>query len=166
MRGFWAFIARSRRSQNLLFVHREAPDRLACTLTAPSEAHSSSSAPVHPSGRPRVLARPAQSPARGDGGPQHAPVLRESTMALIESVGPLLSSVPPHRQQEDRSRKVPESPTPVPGPYTVTGNSPPLGVCSWTGSSHAPTSHPAALATPGSLDPGPNALTKLPPISS
>jgi hypothetical protein len=40
-------------------------------------------------GGPRVLARPAQSPARGDGGPQHAPVLRESTMALIESVGPI-----------------------------------------------------------------------------
>ncbi len=53
-----------------------------------------------------------QSPARVDGGPQHAPVLRESTMALIESVGPLLSSVPPHRQQEDRGRKAPESPTP------------------------------------------------------
>jgi hypothetical protein len=37
--------------------------------------------------RPRELASPAQPPAQGDGGLQHAPVLRESTMALTESVG-------------------------------------------------------------------------------
>jgi hypothetical protein len=129
-----------------------APDRLARTLTAPAGAHSSSSAPVHPSGRPRELARPAQSPAQGDGGPQHAPVLRESTMVLIESVGPLLSSVPPHWQQEDRGRKAAESLTPVPGPYTVTGDSPPLGGCSWTGSPHAPAGHSASLATPGMIE--------------
>jgi hypothetical protein len=49
------------------------------------------------------------SPAQGDGGPQHAPVLRKSTMVLIESVGSLLSSVPPHWQQEDRGRKAAES---------------------------------------------------------
>jgi hypothetical protein len=30
---------------------------------------------------------PAQPPAQGDGGLQHAPALRESKMALTESVG-------------------------------------------------------------------------------
>jgi hypothetical protein len=49
-------------------------------------AHSSSSASVHPSVRPRELASPAPPPAQGDEGFQHAPVLMESTMALTESV--------------------------------------------------------------------------------
>ena len=87
-------------------------------------------------------------------------------MAVIESVGPPLSSVPLHRQQEDKGRKAAESLTLVPGSYTVTGDSPPFGGCSWTGSSHAPAGHPASLATPGSPDPGSNARSKLPPISS
>ena len=143
-----------------------APDRLARMLTAPPGAHSSSSAPVHPSGRPRELASPAQPPAQGDGGLQHAPVLRESTMALTESVGSLISSVPLPWQHEDRGRKAAESLTPVPGSYSVTGDSPPFGGCSWTGSSHAPAGHPASLATPGSPDPGSNARPKLPPNSS
>jgi hypothetical protein len=92
-----------------------APERLARMLTAPPGAHSSSSAPVHPSGRPRELANPAQPPAQGDGGLQHAPVLRESTMALTESVGSLISSVPLPWQYEDRGRKAAESLAPVPG---------------------------------------------------
>jgi hypothetical protein len=81
-----------------------APDRFACLLTAPPGAHSSSSAPVHPSVRPRELAikpRPAATRARRRGG-QHAPVLKESTMTLIESVGALIASAPPHWQHEDR----------------------------------------------------------------
>jgi hypothetical protein len=143
-----------------------APDRIARTLTAPPGAHSSSSAPVHQSGRPRELANPAQSPAQGDGGLQHAPVLRESTMALTGSVGPLLSSAPLHWQHEDRGRTAAESLTPVPGSYSVTGDSPPFGSCPWTGSSHALACHPASLATPGSPDPGSNARSKLPPNSS
>jgi hypothetical protein len=49
---------------------------------------------VHPSVRPRELISPAQPPAQGDGGFQHAPVLRESTMTLTKSVGALISSVP------------------------------------------------------------------------
>ena len=70
-----------------------APDRLARMLTASPGAHSSSSAPVRPSGRPREIASPAQPPAQGDGGLQHAPALRESTMTLTESVGSLISRV-------------------------------------------------------------------------
>jgi hypothetical protein len=143
-----------------------APDRLACILTAPPGAYSSSPASVHPSVRPRELASPAQPPAQGDGGLQHAPVLRESTMALTESVGSLISSVPLPWQHEDRGRKAAESLTPVPGSYSVTGDSPPFGGCSWTGSSHAPAGHPASLATPGSPDPGSNARSKLLPNSS
>jgi len=50
-------------------------------------------------------------------------VLRESTMALTESVGVLISSVPLH---EDRGRKAAESLTPVPGAYPVTGDRPAL----------------------------------------
>jgi hypothetical protein len=42
-------------------------------------------------------------------GSQHAPVLRESTMALTESVGSLISSVPLPWQHEDRGRKAAES---------------------------------------------------------
>jgi hypothetical protein len=98
-----------------------APDRLTRMLTAPPGARSSSSAPVHPSGRPRELANPTHAcihvPAQGDGGLQHAPVLRESTMALTESVGSLISSVPLPWQHEDRGRKATESLTPVPGSY-------------------------------------------------
>ncbi len=67
-------------------------------------AHSSSSAPVRPSGRLRELASPAQPPAQGDGGLQHAPVIRESTMTLTESVGSLISRVPLPWQHEDRGR--------------------------------------------------------------
>ncbi len=66
-----------------------ATDRLARILSAPPGAHISSPAPVHPSVRPRELVSPAQPPAQGDGGLQHAPVLRESTMALSESAGAL-----------------------------------------------------------------------------
>jgi hypothetical protein len=67
---------------------RPGPERLACILTAPPGAYSSSpAASVHPSVRPREPASPAQPPAQGDGGLQHAPALRESTMALTESVG-------------------------------------------------------------------------------
>jgi hypothetical protein len=50
-------------------------------------------------------------------------------MALIESVGSLLSSAPLHLQHEDRGRKAAESLTPVPGSYSVTGDSPPFGGC-------------------------------------
>ena len=66
-----------------------APDRLACILTAPPGAHSSSSASVHPSVRPRELASPAPPPVQGDAGGSSTPpaVLMESTMALTESVG-------------------------------------------------------------------------------
>ena len=64
-----------------------APDRLACILTASPGAYSSSPASVHPSVKPREPVSPAQPPAQGDGGLQHAPVLRESTMALTESAG-------------------------------------------------------------------------------
>ena len=144
----------------------DAPDRLACTLSAPPGAHSSSTAPAHPSRRPRDLARPGQSPVQGDGGPQHAPALRESTRALTESVGPPTLSGPLHRQHEFWGREASDSPTLVPGSYTDTGESPPFGVCSWTVSSHAPTGHPASLATPGSPDPGLNARSKSPPSSS
>jgi hypothetical protein len=142
-----------------------ASDRLTHTLTAPPGAHSTSSAPVHPSGSPRELASPAQPPAQGDGRLKHAPVLRESTMALTESVGALRSSVPLPWQHEDRGQKAAESLPPVPGAYFVTGDSLPFG-CSWTGSPHAPAGHSASLATPGSPDPGSNARPKLPPNSS
>ena len=53
-----------------------APDRLARILTAPPGAYSSSPASVRPSRRPRELVSPAQPPAQGDGGLQHAPVLK------------------------------------------------------------------------------------------
>ena len=52
----------------------------------------------------------------GGGGLQHAPVLRESTMALTESVGSLISTVPLPWQHEDKGRKAAESLTPVPTP--------------------------------------------------
>ncbi len=143
-----------------------APDRLACMLTAPPGAHSSSSAPVRPSGRLRELASPAQPPAQGDGGLQHAPVLRESKMTLTESVGSLISRVPMPWQHENRGRKAAESLPPVPGAYPVTGDSPPFGGCSWTGSSHAPAGHLGSLATPGSPAPGSYARSKLLPNSS
>ena len=143
-----------------------APDRLARILTAPPGAHSSSTAPAHPPRRPRELARPGQSPEQGDGGPQHAPVLRESTTALIEGVGPPPLSVPLHRQHEDRGREATDPPTLVPSPHTDTGERPPFGACSWTGSFHAPTGYLALLATSGPPDPGSNARFKLPPSSS
>jgi hypothetical protein len=44
---------------------------------------------------------PAPPPAQGVGGFQHAPVLMESTMALTESAGALIASVPLPRQHED-----------------------------------------------------------------
>jgi hypothetical protein len=91
-----------------------APDRFACLLTAPPGAHSSSSASVHPSVRPRELASPAPPPAQGDGGFQHAPVLMESTMALTESVGALISSVPLPWQHEDRGHQTSSHQTPLP----------------------------------------------------
>jgi hypothetical protein len=91
-------------------------------------------------------------------------------MALTESAGSFISSVrgPLPWQHEDRGRKTAESLTPVPGAYSVTGDSPPFGGCSWTGSSHAPAGHSASLAIPGAhLNvPGSNARSKLPPISS
>jgi hypothetical protein len=119
-----------------------ALDRFACLLTAPPRAHSSSSASVHPSVRPRGLASPAPPPAQGDGGFQHAPVLTESTMVLTESV------------LRPRYR------------CSVLGDSPPFGGCSWAGSPHAPVYHPAPLVTPGSPDPGSHARSKLSPSSS
>ena len=143
-----------------------APDRLACILTAPPGAHSSSSASVHPSVRPRELASPAPPPAQGDGGFQHAPVLMESTMALTESVGALITNVPLPWQHEDRGHQAAVSLPPVPGSCSVLGDSPPFGGCSWAGSSHAPVGHPASLVTPGSPDPGSNARSKLSPSSS
>ena len=48
-------------------------------------------------------------------------------MALTESVGSLISSVPLPWQHEDRGRKAAKSLTPVPGSYPVTGDSPPFG---------------------------------------
>jgi hypothetical protein len=124
--------------------------------------------PVPPLWRPTVSQTVTPSHPRKvtDGGLQHAPVLRESTMALTESVGSLISSVPLPWQHEDRGRKAAESLPPAPGAYSVTGDSPPFGDCSWTGSSHAPAGHPASLATPGSPDSGSNARPKLPPNSS
>jgi hypothetical protein len=83
-----------------------APDRFArLFLTAPPRAHNSSSAPVHPSVRPRKPASLAPPPAQGDGGAQHAPVLKESTMTLTESVGALIARAPLHWQHEDRGHQ-------------------------------------------------------------
>ena len=147
-----------------------APVRPVSTLTAPPWAHMQQQlGPGTPVGEtPRTSICPAQPPAQGDGGLQHAPVLRESTMALTESAGSLISSVPLPWQHKDRGRMAAESLTPVPGAYSVTGDSPPFGGCSWTGSSHAPAGHSASLAIPGAhLNvPGSNARSKLPPISS
>ncbi len=143
-----------------------APGRPGSTLTAPPWAHSSSSAPVRFSERPSELASPAQPPAQGYGGLQHTPVLKESTMALTESAGALISSVPLPWQHKDRGRMAAESLPPVPGAYSVKRDSPPLVGCSWTGSSHAPASHPATLATTGSPAPSFKARSKLPTNSS
>ena len=87
-------------------------------------------------------------------------------MALTESAGSLISSVPLPWQHEDRGRLAAESLTPVPGSYSVTGDSPPFGGCSWIGSSHAHAGHPATLTTTGSPDPGSNTRSKLPTNSS
>ena len=90
----------------------------------------------------------------------------DGTTALIEGVGPPPLSVPLHRQHEDRGREATDPPTLVPSPHTDTGERPPFGACSWTGSFHAPTGYLALLATSGPPDPGSNARFKLPPSSS
>ncbi len=120
-----------------------APDRFARLVTVPPGAHSSSSAPVHPSVRPREPASPAPPPAQGGGGAQHAPVLKESTMTLTESVGALIASAPPHWQHEDRGHQAAASLPPVSGACSALGVSPPFSGCPLAGSSHAPVCHPA-----------------------
>ena len=51
-------------------------------------------------------------------------MLKESTMALTESARSLISSDPLPWQHKDRGRMAAESLTPVPGSYSVTGDSP------------------------------------------
>ena len=135
-----------------------APDRLARPPTVPPGAHSSSSVSVHPSVRPCEPASPAPPPVHGGGGAQHAPVLKEGTMTLTESVGALIASPPPHWQHEDRGpHQAAASLPPVPGACFALGVSPPISGCSWTGSSHAPVGHLATPMPPGSPVPGSNA---------
>ena len=101
--------------------------------------------PKRGSMRPCEPASPAPPPAQGGGGAQHAPVLKESTVTLTESVGALIASSPPHWQHEDRGHQAAASLPPVPGACFALGVSPHISGCSWTGSSHAPVGHLATL---------------------